>query len=230
MHEPALWVGIAGFLAATLFFAYRGMTARRAGTGPYYWGMVLVGGAGTVTYVLLGLGLGSVAAGAGRAVPVVRFADWLVSTTLVLVLLWRLADADRTAVGALLALDVLWIAVTAASAVLTRGLGGLPVGRSRLAGWGLGGLLLLAALGVLVRRLGPRAGRQHRDVAVLFSVLRNLVVVAWLAYHLAWVTSPVWLGLLDGLGAAAAFVVVDLVGRVGFGLILLRDGETLERA
>lgn len=230
MDEPALWVGVGGFLAGTMFFSYRGMATRQDEAGGYAWIAALIAAVGAGAYLLLALGQGSLTVAGGRPVPWARYADWLVTVALVLAALGRLADGDRATVATLVGLGVLWIAVSAGGAFLAGGQAGFGVEQTRLGVWGLGGILLVATLAVLVGRLGPQAGRQHRDVAVLFSILRNLVVAAWIAYHLVWLLSPTWLGVLGEVTVAVAFVVIDLGGKVGLGLILLRDGETLDRA
>lgn len=230
MHEIVAWVGVVGMVVGFVLFAYRAATRRRAGTGVYFGLMVAVTAVAAVAYLLLAIGLGHVTVGGDRSVPWVRFAQWLVVSPLVVVALGRLGGGTRRTVAGLVGIDVLAVLVSLSGALVTTSVAGLGLERTRLALWGVGGVLWLGVLVVLVRILGPQAGRQPTDVAVRFSMLRNLVVVVWVVYYLVWLVSPTWLDVAGGPGTAVAFLVVDLAATVGVGLVLLGDVGVLERA
>jgi bacteriorhodopsin len=151
----------------------------------------------------------------------------------VIAVLALLAAAGRRLLAALVGLDVLHVAALAGGALVAGGLAGLAPDRTRLALWGVAVVLLLALLVVVLRVLSPRAGRRHRrnpDVAVLFSILRNVLVVALLLTPVVWLVAPTGLTVVDSLVAEAAYLVVDLLGTVGFGVLLLRDPGPLAAA
>lgn len=232
----AFWVGVAGMLLGTAFVAYRWTTGATDDTRVYHVVSLLVTGAGTVAYLLMALGIGSTTVrvpGPDPTVQLVRYAGWLVVSLLVLAVLWLLADAGSRVLAALAALDVLMVALVAAGSIVTDGLAGLSVRNTRLALWGAGFVVFLVLVGVLVQVLSPLAGRRHRknpDVAILFSILRNLVVVVWLLYPLVWLVSPTGLALVGSVLAAVGFLVLDLAAAVGFTALLVRDEMTLRQA
>ncbi len=60
--------------------------------------------------------------------------------------------------------------------------------------------------------------------------MRNLVTVVWLVYPVWWLVGSEGLGLV-GIGIeTAGFMVIDLVAKVGFGIILLRSHGVLDGA
>jgi bacteriorhodopsin len=66
------------------------------------------------------------------------------------------------------------------------------------------------------------------DAASLFTTLRNIVIVLWLAYPVVWLVGTEGAGLI-GLGPeTAVFAVLDVAAKVGFGFVLLRSRNVLE--
>jgi bacteriorhodopsin len=236
MTQALFWVGVVGMLAGTALFGYWGATRSTDETRAYYAVTTAITGVATLAYAGMALGVGSVTVGVGGdqvTVELLRYADWLVTTPLLLVDLALLAAASRRVTGVLVVLDVVMIALGAAAALVTQGLAGLTVGTTRLALWGASSVVFLLLLGGLLRVLSPQAGRKHRrnpEVAVLFSILRNLTIVVWLLYPVVWLLAPTGLDVLGAFVVTAAYLVLDLAAKVGFGALLLRSHETLESA
>lgn len=232
----AFWVGVVGMLVGTAFVAYRWTTGATDDTRSYYALSLAVTGVGAVAYLLMALGIGSLTVslpGPDPTVQLARYAGWLVVTSLVLMALWLLADATAGLLAALVGLDALTVALVAAGSLVTEGLAGLSVRNTRIALWGGAVVVFLALAGVLLRVLSPQAGQRHRknpDVAILFSVLRNLVVAAWLLYPVVWLVSPTGLAVVGSLLAAVGYLVLDLAAAVGFTALLVRNGATLRQA
>lgn len=232
----AFWVGVVGMLVGTAFVAYRWTAGETGDTRPYYAVALAATGLGAVAYLLMALGIGSTTvsfAGDDRTVQLAHYAGWLVVTPLLLASLWLLADAGARLLAALVGLEVLVVALGAAGALTTAGLAGLSVQNTRLALWGVGVVVLLVLVGVLLRVLSPVAGRRHRrnpDVAILFSILRNVLAVALVLYPLVWLVSPSGLAVVGSLVAAVGYLVLDLFATVGFTALLVRDGATLQQA
>lgn len=186
-----------------------------------------------VAYVLMALGVGGVSVGlTDTAVTVywARYLGWVLAAPAVLASLWLLADGTSRTLSALVVLAILAIVLDAAAALVSEPVGNLTIQRTRLGVWGAGTVALLALLVVFVRVLGPQAGRQPPEVAVRFSMLRNVVVVVAVAYPVIWILSPVGLGVIDQFLASAAYLFLDIIAILGIGTLLLRDAETLVRA
>jgi bacteriorhodopsin len=154
-----------------------------------------------------------------------RYVDWLLTTPLLLFDLALLAGADRDLVYRLVGLDVAMVVVGAAAAVA-------PVGQTlRLVLWAISSVFFVALLYLLANQLSAQAARQSGEVAALFSVLRNLVIVLWTAYPIVWIIgTESTIGLIPLGVETAAFMVLDLSAKVGFGFILLRSRGVLDQA
>jgi len=229
-------VGAVVLLAGTALFAVWGITRATDGTRPYY-------GITTAATVVSAIAHGAAALGldattvtvAGRELTVhlAVFAGWLVTAPLLLAVLVLLADAGGRLLAALVVPAVLHVAGLAGAAVTTQGLAELPVERTRLALFGVAVVLLVVLLGVVFRALSPQAGRRHRrnpDVAVLFSILRNLLVAVLVLVAAVWLVAPTGLAVVGPFGAAAGYVLLTVVATVGFGALLLRDPAALATA
>lgn len=227
-------VGAVAMLAGTALFGFWGVSRATDDTRVYYGLLTAVAAVSTVAYAAMALGIDSTTVvGRRHAAHLARYADWLVTTPLLLAALVRLAAAGRRLLAALTVLAAAFAAALAAAAVVTAGIAGLSLDQTWLALWGVAVVLLLALLAVVLRVLSPRAGRRHRrnpDVAVLFSILRNVLVVALLLYPVVWLVAPTGLGVVGSLVAAAAYLVVDLLAKLAFGVLLLRDPGTLAAA
>jgi bacteriorhodopsin len=153
-----------------------------------------------------------------------RYADWLFTTPLLLLDLALLAGADRNTIATLVGLDVGMI-ITGLVAALT------TVSQTmRIAWWGISCGFFLVLLYVLVSRLTAQASTMPGDVGNLFATLRNVVILLWLAYPVVWIVGTEGLGLVPLYYETAAFMVLDVLAKVGFGFLLLRSRSVLDQA
>jgi bacteriorhodopsin len=175
-----------------------------------------------------GFGVISFDAGPGMGETVIywaRYADWLFTTPLLLLDLALLAGANRNTIYTLVGLDVLMI-VTGLAGALSRE--GQVI---RIVWWAISTGALIVLLYFLLGKLSEQAGRQSGQVGALFSQLRNLTLVLWAVYPIVWI-----LGTEGGVNAiplgveTAAFMVLDLAAKVGFGFLLLRSRDVLSAA
>jgi len=56
------------------------------------------------------------------------------------------------------------------------------------------------------------------------------VIVLWALYPMVWLVGTEGLGLLPLYWETAAFMVLDVAAKVGFGFLLLRSRSVLDRA
>jgi len=228
LEQIALGVGTLGMALGTVAFIAMGRGVGDSYRRRFYTVTVLVSGIATVAYLLMFLGIGvtevRVPDGIVLRIYWMRYVDWLLTTPLLLLDLALLAGADRRIIYTLVGLDVGMVLVGAAAALA-------PLGQTpRLALWALSSLLFVTLLYVLANRLSERAAWQTGEVAALFSTLRNLVIVLWTAYPIVWIFgTESTIGLISLGTETAAFAVLDLAAKVGFGFVLLRSRDVLDR-
>jgi len=227
LEQIALGVGTLGMALGTVAFIAMGWGAGDAHRRRFYTITTLVSGIATVAYLLMFLGIGVAEVrvdGVVLRIYWMRYVDWLLTTPLLLLDLALIAGADRRTIYTLVGLDVGMVLVGAAAALA-------PLGQTpRLALWALSSVFFVTLLYVLTNRLSERAAWQTGEVAALFSTLRNLVVVLWTAYPIVWIFgTESTIGLISLGTETAAFAVLDLAAKVGFGFVLLRSRDVLDR-
>ena len=225
-----LWIGTLGMFLGMLYFVVRGWNAETQRQKKFYIVTTFIAAIAFVNYLSMALGFGvtSIEFG-GEAHPIywARYTDWLFTTPLLLYDLALLAGADRNTIYSLVGLDVLMIG-TGALATLSAGSGVLSAGAERLVWWGISTGFLLVLLYFLFSKLTARASELSGDVQSKFSTLRNMILVLWLVYPVLWLVGTEGLGLV-GLGTeTAAFMVLDLTAKIGFGIILLQSHAVLD--
>ena len=215
--EITTWfaVGALGMAVGTAIFT-GGLFRADETARKYYATLALISGIAAVAYVLMALEVGAVSVG-DRIVYVPRYIDWLLTTPLLLLYLAMLVDADRRLIGQTIAVNVV---------VILGGLGAaLLSGVARFALFAVGGLAFVVLAYLLVGPLTERSRGQATES--LFRGLRNLTVILWSIYPLIWLLSPPGFGLLTVLTNVLLVVYLDLVTKVGFGLIALNAGTVL---
>ncbi|MDS0297584.1 bacteriorhodopsin [Halogeometricum sp. S1BR25-6] len=221
-----LWIGTAGMFAGTMYFVARGWGVTDPKQQLFYVLSIFVTTIASVSYLMMATGFGLTQVEVGGVMLDIywaRYADWIFTTPLLLLDLALLAGANRNTMYTLVGLDVLMIATGAIAAFAASA----PV---RIAWWGVSTVLLLFLLYFLVQALNEAADRQTESVRSLTTRLRNMLIVLWLAYPVVWILGTEGtIGLLPLYYETAAFMVLDLVAKVGFGFILLRSHSVLDQ-
>ncbi|MEF8779154.1 MAG: bacteriorhodopsin, partial [Haloferacaceae archaeon] len=104
-----------------------------------------------------------------------------------------------------------------------------PVG-NRIVWWGVSTGFLLVLVYFLFGTLTEEANDLSGAARSTFTTLRNLIVVVWLVYPVWWIVGTEGLGVVGLYPETAGFMVLDLVAKVGFGIILLSSREVLDAA
>jgi len=227
-----LWLGTAGMLLGMLYFIARGWGESDERRQEFYIVTIFITAIAFVNYLAMALGFGltTIQLG-GEEVPIywARYTDWFFTTPLLLVDLGLLARATRNQLGTLVGLDMLMIA-TGAIATLTAGTGAFGEGARRLVWWGVSTGFLVVLLYFLFGTLSRQASEVSAEAQATFTRLRNLIVVVWAVYPVWWLVGTEGLDVV-GLGVeTAGFMVLDLVAKVGFGIILLSSREAIDDA
>lgn len=221
-----LWIGTLGMTLGTLVFVARGRGVRDEEQQLFYIVTTFITTVAAASYFAMATGLGLIEVTvAGQTLDIywARYADWLITTPLLLFDLALLAGADRNTIYTLVGLDAFMIVTGLAGALATASPG------VRIAWWAISCGALLALLYFLVEALSEAAKRQPEDVASLAGTLRNMIIVLWLAYPVVWILGTEGtVGVLPLYWETAAFMVLDLTAKVGFGLVLLRSHSILD--
>lgn len=176
-----------------------------------------------LAYMAMALGQGIVEID-GREVYVARYADWIVTTPLLLAgLAWTAMFYVRKHVSLIITLmgaDVVMILSGLFADLTDRE----PVKWL----WYLIGCVCLGIIfwvaWVPLRRIadeqGPELGATYRRVATFLGVL-------WVGYPLIWALGPSGIGALGDTTSVALFVLLPIVSKVGFSLYDLSELRTL---
>jgi bacteriorhodopsin len=215
-----------------LYFIARGWGETDRRRQEFYIVTIFITAIAFVNYLAMALGFGltTIQLG-GEELPIywARYTDWFFTTPLLLLDLGLLAGADRNQLSALVGLDMLMIG-TGAVATLSAGPGFLSEGARRLIWWGVSTGFLLVLLYMLYGSLDEKASRLSGSAASTFRTLRTLIVVVWLIYPVWWIVGTEGLQVISLYIETAGFMVLDLVAKVGFGIILLSSREVLDAA
>jgi len=228
-----LWIGTVGMLLGMLYFIAKGRSETDEQMQEFYIITIFVPAIAFTSYLLMALGYGVIEIpNHNQPIYWARYADWLFTTPLLLVDLALLAGASRNTMATLVGLDAAMIVTGLVGTLNGEGLDalGLSIGGVRLIWWGVSTGFFLVLLYYLLGTLSSQAKDAPSDVLGTFSTLRNLTVVLWTAYPFVWLVGSEGLGVLPLYWETAAFMVLDLTAKVGFGLILLSSRETLNSA
>jgi bacteriorhodopsin len=229
LEAISLWIGTVGMALGTVYFLAKGWSVDDPREQEYYIVTIFIPAIAAVSYFAMATGYGLIevdVTGLGTLdIYWARYADWLFTTPLLLLDLGLLAGADRNTIYTLIGLDVFMIGTGLVGALATEGQ------LFRIVWWAISTGALIALLYFLLGEMTEQAAKQPGDVGALFGRLRNLTALLWAIYPVVWV-----LGTESGLAIiplpveTAAFMVLDLAAKVGFGFLLLRSRSVLSAA
>jgi bacteriorhodopsin len=223
-----LWIGTIGMTLGTLAFIARGWSVRDPEQQRFYIITIFITAIASAAYFAMATGFGLTEVTVGGEVLDIywaRYADWLFTTPLLLLDLALLAGAKRNTIYTLIGLDVFMIGTGVVGALVASS------AAIRIAWWGISTAALVFLLYFLVKALSEAADRQSPEVRSLTTTLRNMLIVLWIAYPIVWILGTEGtIGILPLYWETAAFMVLDLTAKVGFGLVLLRSHSVLDEA
>jgi sensory rhodopsin len=181
-----------------------------------------VTGVATVAYLAMALGFGSLTVG-DHTVQLARYADWLITTPLLVLYLAMLCRPSTRTYVAMAAFDVIVIGAGVVAALTTDPAttwGAYAVGCVAYVG------LLYGLVRTLPNALGPDADPR---VTATFTTLRNLTIVLWTLYPVVWVLAPTGIGLLQPQMEAIVVVYLDFISKVGFVALAALGADAIDR-
>ena len=214
MDTITIWftLGLLGELLGTGLLAY-GYTLVPEATRKRYLLLISIPGIAIVAYALLTLGVGAIQS-ESHTVYVVRYIDWLLTTPINVLYLALLAQTSRANTYKLVGLQALTIVFGFAGAVTASPLSYLL--------FGLGSACFVGVVYLLYGEIAADAAATLSDLEdSLYRTLRNFVVVLWSVYPVVWLLGQAGIGLMDVETATLVIVYLDVVTKVGFGIIAL---------
>jgi len=221
METITTWftLGLLGELLGTAVLAY-GYTLVPEATRKRYRLLIAIPGIAIVAYILLVLDVGAIDGG-GHTVYVVRYADWLLTTPINVLYLALLAQASRSDTIKLVTLQALTIVFGFVGAVLS--------GVLAYAFFAVGAVAFAGVVYLLYNEVADAAKGALSEVEdSLYRTLRNFVVVLWSVYPVVWLLGASGIGLMDVETATLVIGYLDVVTKVGFGVIALHAWMTME--
>lgn len=240
-----LWIGTALMALGTAYFIAKGWGEDDERMQEFYIITIFIPAIAAVNYLAMALGFGvtgvevqsHIAEELGTGVELVtteegtevlpvywaRYSDWLFTTPLLLIDLALLADADRNTIYTLVGVDVIMIGTGLIATLSTTALG-------RLIWWAVSTGAFVVLLYLLLTTLTSAAQGQGEEVRSLFGTLRNLVLVLWTVYPILWLVGTEGAAIIGLNAETAVFMVIDVVAKVGFGIILLQSRTALQQA
>ncbi len=214
MTDITTWfqLGTLGMLSGTLAMGYAlwrapGENARED------WLLIGVGVIAAVAYALLSTEILTVQAADGHTVYLIRYIDWLVTTPMHVAYLALLVGVTGR---------YLWEVSIVQAATIVLGLAGAMVeGPLKWILFGAGGLAFVRVLYVLYGPVTEAARRKSEDLAGTHRTLLNFIAVLWLIYPVIWILAQSGLNFLDLETQALVITYIDVVAKIGFGLIAL---------
>ncbi|MDY6774746.1 MAG: bacteriorhodopsin [Halobacteria archaeon] len=209
------WIGAVGMFAGMVVFVASGVRSDDE-TRKYYSVIAAVAFIASAAYAAMALGIGSLESD-GVTVYLPRYADWLITTPLLILDLGLLAGVKRKTYAALIGSDVAMIGSGVAASLSTSWV--------KYVYFSAGSVAYVVLLYLLMRTLSDAA--RGRGVASLFQKLRNLTVVLWSVYPVVWLVGPYGTGLLEPATEIIIILYLDLITKVGFGFILVNSHDVV---
>ena len=226
VEGEGIWLalGTIGMLLGMFYFIADGLDVTDPQMKEFYVITIMIPGIAAASYLSMffGFGLTEVELATGRVVDVywARYADWLFTTPLLLLDIGLLAGASNRDILTLVGLDAFMI-VTGLGATLMK----IPV--ARFAFWTISTIAMLVLLYYLVAVFGDAVSGSDPDTVSTFNALRNIILVTWLIYPVAWLVGTEGLNLINLYGETLLFMVLDITAKVGFGFVLLRSRSVI---
>ena len=226
MESFLLWLGVLGFVAATVFFIYLGTRAPQ-GSRIFHIVTAVITGTAAFSYLMMATGAGATLVEGDRLFYYFRYIDWVITTPLLLVDLALLAlvspGRNLGFIAGLVGLDIFMI--------LTGLLAGSRASEFAAGFWFIVSTVAMVVLLYLVAtRLLSEAASQPPAVQQVFRTLAILTVVLWSLYPLVWLLGTEGFSAVGSTTEVLLFLILDFLAKIGFGILLLTNREAIGQA
>lgn len=161
----------------------------------------------------------------GQVTHYARYADWVVTTPLLLLVLsWTAMHTirkDITLIAALMGTDVVMVASGLVADLSTDLV-------MRWTFYSVGCVALVIILGLIWGPLKRIADTQHPDLARVYRRVAGMLSVLWVGYPTVWLLGPSGLRVIDQTTDTLLFVALPVLSKVGFSIVDLHGLRNLE--
>lgn len=226
METLLLWIGVIGFVLATVLFIYLGTQAPQ-GSRVFHIVTAIITGTAAFSYLMMATGAGATLVEGDRVFYYFRYIDWVITTPLLLVdlVLLALVNPGRNIgfIAGLIVLDIFMI--------LTGLLAGSRISEFAAGFWFIVSTIAMIVLLFLVAtRLFSEAARQPGAVQQTFRTLAILTVVLWSLYPIVWLLGTEGFSAVGSTTEVLFFLILDFLAKIGFGILLLTNREAIGQA
>jgi bacteriorhodopsin len=176
----------------------------------------------TQTDVLL-TPIGGIVKSTDKVVFVARYVDWVVTTPLLLIGLIGVAVKEgkgRGLVGTAIGADILMI--------VTGLFGALSIDETNKYTWFIVScFFFLIVLAVVWGPVKAMAAAEGGAASALYNKLLGILTVLWFIYPVLWLLGSEGTGAISLNAEVGVFAVIDLLAKVGFGLVLVTGAKNL---
>jgi len=219
-----LWIAAVAMGVGTIILYIKGRNMETEEAREHAVVSIFIPAIAAAMYLAMALGFGisriSLAGGEDQLVFWARYADWIVTTPLLLLDLALFAGADRETIGTLLGLDVFMIVTGFFAASSAQ-----PV--NRYVWWAVSTGAFLVILYVIFARLPDFASAYGDERLRSFGNLRNLLAVLWFVYPLLWLVGTEGASVVPLGVETVGYAVLDITAKVVFGYALLSSVGSL---
>ena len=214
------WIGTAAMALGSVTFGVGAAKADRRPREILYTLNFFICLVAFALYLTMAMGYGSFVSADGTKTTWVRYATWGITTPLLLLDLTLVASSRSVLAAQLIGANTFMIGTGLIATLLPEDLAALT--------WyvvSCGAYLAVAYLLVGPYRKGAVA--THPESAGAFRRLVAVHVSLWTLYPVVWLISPEGLDVVGDAWEAGLFTVLDVVAKVGFGLLALNTLSTV---
>ncbi|MBJ7333655.1 MAG: bacteriorhodopsin [Thermoleophilia bacterium] len=217
-QETILWAGTIGMALGAIIIAAIGFRLPKA-ERHHVTASFFVCAIAAVAYYAMATGLGTITVN-GNEIFFARYADWVLTTPLLLLGLITVgiaavaggeAGRERAGlIGFVIGADILMI--------VTGFVAALDNDDDKYVWYAISCVFFLLVLWAVY---GPVKEYVSSAMKPLYVRLLTILTVLWLIYPVLWLLGTEGTGTLDLTGEIAVFAVIDVIAKVGFGILLV---------
>jgi bacteriorhodopsin len=213
-----LWIGFIGMTIGSIIFGLKAAATRRKEGMEFPLVSLFITLWAAALYLTMILGETILTNFNGQqTVFVGRYIDWVVTTPLLLLDLGVIAGARPKLIAGVMGADIFMI--------LTGLIATLENAPQNYLWYIISSGAFLAILAALLTEFSDSARRRNGRVNRLFTKLRNVLIVLWIAYPIVWILGPEGVRVLSIGVEAACYTILDLCAKVGFGFMLISTSQ-----
>ncbi|CAN5837197.1 bacteriorhodopsin [soil metagenome] len=207
------WLGVLGMSAGSLYFGFRAAKAGDERSEKLYQLNFFICLIASALYLVMATGYGAVAnaEGYGTRTVWVRYVTWGLSTPLLVLVLTTLGRSRLPIITALLGADVFMIATGLIATLVAEPFNYVWYQVST------GAYLAIAYLLLIPYR--RQAETTYPGKSDAFDRIVTVHLTLWTLYPIVWILSAEGFGFIGSTFEAVCYTVLDVVAKVGFGLL-----------